>query len=59
MNDAIVDEVRRVRDAHAAQFNYDIDAIFDDIKEKERQSGRRFVAPPSQEASADVKRLSD
>jgi hypothetical protein len=44
MTDPIVDEVRRVRDAHAAQFNYDLDAIFRDIKEQERKSGRTFVS---------------
>jgi hypothetical protein len=44
MNDPIVDEVRRVRDAHAARFNYDLDAIFRDIKEKEKKSGHKFVA---------------
>lgn len=44
MNDPIVDEVRRVRDAHAARFNYDLDAIFRDIKEQEKKSGRRFVS---------------
>ena len=43
MNDPIVDEVRRVRDAHAAKFNYDLDAIFQDIKESERRSGLVFV----------------
>lgn len=43
MNDPIVDEVRRVRDAHAARFNYDLDAIFLDIKEREKQSGLEFV----------------
>jgi hypothetical protein len=44
VNDSIVDEVRRVRDAHAARFNYDLDAIFRDIKEQERLSGLRFIA---------------
>lgn len=44
MNDPIVDEVRRVRDAHAARFNYDLDAIFQDIKEQEKKSGRTFVS---------------
>ena len=44
MNDPIVDEVRRVRDAHAARFNYDLDAIFRDIKEQEKTSGRKFVS---------------
>jgi hypothetical protein len=43
MNDPIVDEVRRVRDAHAARFNYDLDAIFQDIKEREKESGLVFV----------------
>jgi hypothetical protein len=44
MNDPIVDEVRGVRDAHAARFDYDLDAIFQDIKEQERKGGLRFVA---------------
>ena len=43
MNDPIVDEVRRVRDAHAARFNHDLDAIFQDIRERERESGLVFV----------------
>ncbi len=42
-SDPIVDEVRRIRDAHAAKFNYDPDAIFRDIKEQEKQSGRKYV----------------
>lgn len=46
MNDPIVDEVRRVRDAHAALFNYDLDAIFRDIKEQEKTSGLEFVSYP-------------
>jgi hypothetical protein len=44
MNDPIVDEVRRARDAHAARFNYDLDAIFKDLKEEEKRSGRNFVS---------------
>ena len=46
MNDPIVDEVRRVRDAHAAMFNYDLDAIFQDIKDQEKKSGLKFVSYP-------------
>ena len=46
MNDPIVDKVRRVRDAHAAMFNYDLDAIFQDIKEQEKTSGLKFVSYP-------------
>ncbi len=43
MNDPIVDEVRRVRDAHAARFNYDLHAIFLDIKRREKERGLNFV----------------
>ena len=42
--DPIVDEVRRIRDAHAAKFNYDPKAIFRDIKEQEKRSGRKYVS---------------
>jgi hypothetical protein len=47
MNDPIVEEVRRVRDIHAARFNYDLDAIFRDIKQEEKKSGHKFVAGAS------------
>ncbi len=53
MNDPIVDEVRRIRDAHAAKFNYDLDAIFADIKEQERKSGLTFVSYPPRKAEPD------
>jgi hypothetical protein len=43
-SDPIVDEVRRVRDAHAARFNYDLRAIFKDIKEQQIRSGLKFVS---------------
>ena len=45
-NDPIVDEVRKLRDAHAAKFDYDLDAIFRDLKAKEKASGRQFVRYP-------------
>lgn len=48
MNDPIVEEVRRIRDAYAARFNYDLDAIFEDIKEQEKKSGHQFVAGVAQ-----------
>jgi hypothetical protein len=63
MNDPIVEQVRRVRDADAARFNYDIDAIFQDMKEQERKSGDKFVcgvsrqAAPNHDTGADVDRV--
>jgi len=43
-SDPIVAEVRRIRDEHAVGFNYDPEAIFRDIKEQERRSGRKYVS---------------
>lgn len=59
--DPIVAEVRRIRDEHAAKFNYDLAAIFRDIKEEERKSGGTFVTfpprPPQYYGPADPLRL--
>ena len=44
MNDPIVDEVRRIRAEHAARFNYDLWAIYRDIKEQQERSGLKFVS---------------
>lgn len=44
MEDHIVEEVRVIREEHAAQFNYDVDAIFADLKRMELESGRPRVS---------------
>jgi len=44
--DPVVEEVRKVRDAHAAQFNYDLRAIYLALKQEEVKSGRRYVKFP-------------
>lgn len=45
----ILDEIRRFRDAHAKQFNYDLRAICEDLK-REREvlekHGMKFVKLP-------------
>ena len=35
--DPIVEEVRAARDAYAAQFDYDLTRIFEDLKKKEQE----------------------
>ena len=45
--DPIVEEVRKIREKHAAKFNYDLDAICRDLKEQERKSGRKAVSLPA------------
>ena len=44
--DPIVEEIHKWRAEYAAKFNYDLDAIFADIKKREKASGRKFVSLP-------------
>ena len=48
--DPVVEAVRKVREAHAAQFDYDLQAIYRAAKEEEAeeeaQSGHKFVRLP-------------
>lgn len=45
-SDPIVEEVRRIRDAYAAQFQYNLRAIFRDLKRQEQCGGYPIVPPP-------------
>jgi hypothetical protein len=48
--DPIVAEVRKVREAHAARFNYDLKAIYQDLKQQEQASEQVFVSYPPRPA---------
>jgi hypothetical protein len=37
-NDEIVEEVRTAREAYVAQFDYDLELMFEDLKRKEEQN---------------------
>ena len=39
----IVLEIRKVKERLAAKCNYDIDAMFRDLREREKTSGHRYV----------------
>jgi hypothetical protein len=41
--DEIVEEIHRIREEYAKSFNYDLDAIFEDLRKKQAQSGREVV----------------
>jgi hypothetical protein len=53
--DPIVEEVRKIRERHAAKFKYDLDAICRDLKEQERKSGRRVVSFPAKKPARGAK----
>jgi hypothetical protein len=49
--DPIVEEIHKIREAHAKRFNYDLKAIFDDIRKKEAR--RKNVVDLSREKRAE------
>ncbi len=52
--DPIVEEIRRERETYAAQFNYDLEAIYQDIVRQQQESGRDFVTPASKRVAAET-----
>jgi hypothetical protein len=46
MHDPIVDDVRKAREEYARQFNFDLDAICRDLRQKQESSGERIVSLP-------------
>ena len=45
--DPIITEVRANRDEYAARFNYDVGAIFRDIRARQEASNREYVRYPA------------
>ncbi|MEA5552503.1 hypothetical protein VB713_16295 [Anabaena cylindrica UHCC 0172] len=41
--DEIVEEIHQIREKYAKSFNYDLDAIFTDLRKKQAESGREVV----------------
>lgn len=48
--DPIVEEVRAIRQQHAARFNYDLRKIAEDLREKQALSGHKTVSFPPKPA---------
>ncbi|MEX2175272.1 MAG: hypothetical protein WD872_13000 [Pirellulaceae bacterium] len=44
--DRIVEEIRRIREAHAARFDFDIRRIVADLKTREGADGRQVLPAP-------------
>ncbi|MCC6126973.1 MAG: hypothetical protein IT426_18600 [Pirellulales bacterium] len=42
--DPIVEEIHRIREEHAARFNFDLDAIARDLQKRQYESGHKVVS---------------
>jgi hypothetical protein len=51
--DPIVAEVRRVREAYAEQFDFDVEALGEDLKKREAKTERRLVSLPPRRPTGD------
>jgi hypothetical protein len=51
MLDPIVEEIRKIREDHAARFNYDVNAIADDLKKRQDERGVSVVSFPPKRVS--------
>jgi hypothetical protein len=45
--DPIIEEIRNIREAHAAKFNYNLRDICADLKKKEKDAGHPVVSLPA------------
>ena len=53
--DPIIAEVRAIRQAYAARFDYDVEAIFRDIRARQEASGREYVRLPARRVASNRK----
>lgn len=52
IKDEIVEETRRLRDQYAKQFDYDLRKIYEDLKNKRKMSGTKYVSFADDKAKA-------
>ena len=50
--DRVLEEVRAVREAHAARFGFDLQAIVEDLRRREPTSGHEVVLPAHSQGDA-------
>ena len=51
--DPIIDEIRKYRDQYAARFDYDAKAMLDDVRRRQKESGRKTVTRVPKRLAAD------
>ena len=44
--DEVLEEIYIIREEHAKSFNYDLQAICDDLRKKQANNGRQMISAP-------------
>ena len=50
--DPIVEEIRKIKDSIAAKFHYDVRALAENLRKREKHSGRDVVSPNRKQHTA-------
>ena len=53
--DSIVEDIIKTRQEHAAKFNYNLDAIYQDLKKQQKRSKRKVISLPAKQAAVAVR----
>ncbi len=51
--DEILEEIHKIREEHAKTFTYDLQAICDDLRQKQAVSGRQIISTPLKQPRQD------
>ena len=43
MKDMLISELRKIRDEHAARFNYDLEAVAEELRKREKETRGKIV----------------
>lgn len=49
--DEVIEEIYKIREEHAEAFNYDLQAICDDLQKRQAESGRQVISKPLKQYS--------
>jgi hypothetical protein len=49
--DEVVEKIHKIREEHAKAFNYDLQAICDDLRKKQATSKRQVISKPLKQLS--------
>ncbi len=54
--DEVLEEIYKIRAEHAKSFNYDLQAICDDLRKRQAESGREVISKPLKQHSQQHKK---
>lgn len=49
--DEVLEEIYKIREEHAQSFNYNLQAICDDLRKRQAESGRQVISKPLKQHS--------